>query len=134
MLEIDETTLQAINAAIDKFLSLAEAKKDIRLMSGTLSSVGNKIRAMAELKETPDNRFVAFLTQFLISDIFKRLEGQDEEWFELNKELLDQCLQHTKNFMTGLKSSINSKSFDKVIDTIKMFFFAYWHTVLALTG
>ena len=134
MLEIDETTRQAVNSAIDEFLSLAEAKKDIRMTSGALVKVSNKIRAMAELKETPDNRLVSFLIQYFITDVTRRLEGEDEEWFELNKELLDQCLQHMKNLMTSLKSSFESKSFEKAIDAIKMFFFAYWHTTLGLVS
>ena len=134
MLEIDETTLQAINSAIDEFISLAEAKKDIRLTSGAVAKISNKIRAMAELKETPDNRFISFLIQYLFRHLLVHFEGEDEEWFELNKETLDQCLQHLKNLMTSLKSSFTSKSFEKAIDAIKMYFFAYWQTTLALTG
>ena len=134
MLEIDEPTLEAITSAIDELLSLAEEKKDLRIVSASLAKVGNKIRAMAEIRDTPDNRFVAFIVQAFFSDMIRRFEDKDEEWYQFNKELADQCLLQAKNLLTGLKSSLSSKSFEKTIDVIKIFFFAYWQTTLAMTG
>ena len=134
MLEIDDLTLKTITSTIDELLSIAEEKKDLRIVSASLTKVANKIRAMAEIRETPDNRFVAFIVQYFFYDIARRFEERDDEWYQFNKELVDQCLLQIKNFLTGLKSSLNAKSFEKTIDVIKIFFFAYWQTTLAMTG
>lgn len=134
MLEVDETTLEAITSAIDEGLSLIEAKKDIRIVTAMFPKVSNRIRAMAEIRETPDNRFVSFLITYFLRDVRIRFEDQDEDWYRLNKESIDQCMLQLKNFLTGLKTSFHSKSFEKTMDIIKMFFFAYYQTTFLLTG
>ena len=134
MLEIDETTLNAINSAIDEILSLVAEKKDIRIITARLPKVSNTIRAAAEIRETPDNRFISYIVNHFLLDIRYRFENQKEEWFRLNKEVIDASVLQLKNLLIGLKSSLNNKSFEKTIDVIKMFVFAYWQTVLALAG
>ena len=134
MLEVDETTLKAVTSAIDEVLSLIEAKKDIRIVIAILPKVSNRIRAMAEIRETPDNRFASYIISHFLRDVQLRFVDQDEDWYQLNKEHVDQCLLHLKNLLNGLKTSFNSKSFEKAIDVIKMFFFAYWETTLAMTS
>lgn len=134
MLEVDKTALEAITSAIDEAVSLIEERKDIRIVSAMLPRVSNRIRAMAELRDTPDNRFVAFLVQFFATDIGYRFEEQDEEWYRLNKEAVDQCLVQLKNLLTGLKSGLNAKSFEKTVDALKMFYFAYYQTALSMTA
>ena len=133
LLEVDETTLKVISSSIDEALSLIEGNKDIRIISARLPKVANTIRAMAEINDTPDNRFAQFLVTHFLYDFSLRFASKEEEWYKLNKESVDQCILHLKNLLTGLQSSFNSKSFEKTIDTIKMFFFAYYQATSGLS-
>ena len=130
MLQADEATLATIITTIDETIKTINEKRDIRLISSMLTKFGNKIRAMAEIKETPNNRFVAYLVQDMFNDIRTRFQGREEEWYELNKETTAECVTHLKNLLTSLKSSIQAKSFEKTVDAMKMFFFAYWQIIL----
>ena len=132
MLEIDEGTLESINASIDEALSIIEEKNDIRLAAPYLRKVANKIRAMAEIRETPDNRFVAYITQSFLMRLTLAFEEEEEEWFKLNKDLLSQMLSQVKALCLGLKKSLNSKEFESTIDILKIFFFANWQLTMRL--
>lgn len=119
MLEIDELSLNAITSAIDETIQLIEENKDIRIVASSLGNVSNKIRAMSEIKETPDNEFVSFIFTVLSFNISESFKDKEEEWFELNKELCNQCVNHVKNLLQGMKKSLMAKNFEETMDVFK---------------
>jgi hypothetical protein len=129
LLEIDEPSLKAIISAIDETLSLINEKKDIRIVASSLLNVGNKVRAMSEIKETPDNGFVSYVFFVLAGTISAAVRNQEDEWFELNKELCSQCLDHIKNLLQGMKTGLSSKSFEETISALKTSVFAIMQAI-----
>lgn len=123
MLEIDEISLKAITSAIDETIKLIDEKKDIRLVTSFMGNVSNKIRATSEIRETPENGFVSLVFSVLSTSISENLKAKDEEWFELNKELCNQCSDQIRNFLRGMKSSFESKSFEEATNVLKTFAF-----------
>lgn len=126
MLEMDEATLKSINSSIDEAIRISNEKKDIRKTLASLGNVTNKVRAMAELREIPDNRFVSVVLNILYGTVAAMFGERDEEWFESNKDLCDNCLTQTKILLNGLKSGIGKKSFEETVNVLKAFLFAAW--------
>lgn len=134
MLEIDETTLKAITSTIDETIKAVDEKKDIRIVSNSLGNVGNKIRALAEIRETPDNLLFSLTFHFLSGFLMNTFGDQEEEWYELNKELCDDSLSKIRILLSGMKSSLEAKSFEKAIDVFKASFFALWPIIRRTTS
>jgi hypothetical protein len=119
MLEIDEVSLNAINSSIDEAMKLINEKKDIRIVSSMVSKVGNKIRAMYELRETPDNAFVSFVFSLISGTVVHAFEDKEDKWFAINKDLCDECLHSLKNLLQGIKVSFKSKNFEEAVTVLK---------------
>ena len=133
MLEIDDASSKAISSSIDEALKLIDEKKDIRIIVSSVGKVYNKIRGWSELTETPDNGFVSFVFMMIIATIGGALEGKEEEWFELNKELTAECLGHVKNLLKGIKASLTSKSFDEAVTALKTGTFVINQTIVRMS-
>ncbi|RLI19382.1 hypothetical protein DRO47_06405 [Candidatus Bathyarchaeota archaeon] len=134
MLEVNDEALRMINSSIDEVLTMINESEDIRKIIASLPKIGHKIRAMAEIKDTPDNRFLSFIIGFLIATCRAYLEDKEMSWYELNKETLAECTIALKNFLTNLKSAINEKSFEKAIDAAKMFYYEFYQKTLSFTA
>ena len=119
-------------SAIDDVVSLIQEEKDIRMISAMLPKVSNKFRAVAEMTDTPDNRFTSFLLHLVNQLVATYFEGESKDWYELNKEAISECTAQLKNYLTGLRDALTSKSFEKTIDVIKMFHFAFYQITLLL--
>lgn len=119
-------SLKAIFSTIDETTKIANEKKDIRIVISALGNVSDKIRAMSEIRDTPDNRFVSLVFYVLVGLVTTTFEGQEEAWYVLNRELSDQCRSQIIILLNGMRSSLEAKNFEKAIDVLKTSCFALY--------
>lgn len=129
MLEIDEVSRKAIQVSIEETLKLIEEKKDIRIVTSSLATTANKIRAMAELRETPDNEFLSFVFTIMVSTVSEAFKGRDQEWFKANRDICDQCQRVIEKLLQGMKSVLKSKDFGEAADLLKISWFSLSHII-----
>jgi uncharacterized phage-like protein YoqJ len=127
LLEIDEVSCKAIQGSIEETLKLIEEKKDIRIVTSSLGTTANKIRAMAELRETPDNEFVSLVFTVFVSTASEAFKDKDQEWLKANRDVCDQCQSIIEKLLQGMKSVLKSKDFIETVDVLKISWFSLSH-------
>jgi hypothetical protein len=127
LLEIDEVSRKAISASIVEVFKLLDEKKDIRIVLSSLGTTANKIRAMAELLETPDNEFLSFVFTVIVSMVGERFKEKDQEWFDANKDICDECKSIITKFLQGITHALESSDFQEAVNVLKTSWFSLSH-------
>lgn len=127
MLECSEEVISALSRVIDEVIASLDEKEDIRLIITRLDEIRMKFRLMAELKDTPENHFIAFLYVSIFQWILSAYTRRPEEWYRLNVTNIQSFRPILRQFMASLKETINQRSYEGLVELFKNFFFELFH-------
>jgi len=117
-LETTEEMTKKVAETISSVLKSLETKEDIRKTMPLLGEVVEKIRAVSEIYETPENIFVSYLVWAQISS-FTNFDGLPDEWYKLNADAIDKLRELMKAFFENIKDGFEKKNTDFIVEYIK---------------
>jgi len=133
MLEITEQALDKIDDTVNKTISLIDKDEDIRRIVKQSEGVSTILRAVADINDTPENRFVSIVVSTVISWTGAVYEGNREEWYRLNRDEIREFKPILGKYIGSLREALKSNNYVSVMDANKNYTYALYHSSILLT-
>lgn len=132
-LTADPKIVGLINKCADDILENIVSDNDVRKAITYIPEYVQKVRAVAELYDTEENRFTSWIVWNIFSTV-QQLDGHTDEWYKDNKEHLDKIKNEMKEYVKNLKEGFSKEDFNIIIESSKKFFFILYGLGAKLTS
>lgn len=117
-LQATEDMIKKVTESVYAVLKSLESEGDLRKTLPLLSDVSDRLRAIAEIYDTPENEFISYLIWDQVRYL-GQFEGLPDEWYKLNAEAIVRLKLLMKTFFQNLKNDCEKKDADKIVEHVK---------------
>ena len=120
-------------ARIEKLKEALSSGQDFRKCLSLLPPIAFPLKGYLDISNKPDEVFRAYIIVDQMGNVQSAYDGHSQQWYELNKDNIEEFQAHLKKFAKMLVDSLKNDNEATLIAAVKEFFFNFNQLARATT-